>query len=266
MFQEKLKNLIILFNILRFPIATTYRSLALFVLILGLFKFFFLERGIALKEQGNRKKMSVHSSRYTSRQKDYNDILKVKGHVDESDKLMLKMANGDADAFNRLYIEFCPILRRLFANSNFRHMSLDDFTQEVFTRLWQQRENYRGTSCFLTYLLGIARYTLSEKIRQSYKMARIVNLEELKDFTLDSHNGLSQPEVELYLKELAAAVKESKAKLTAKQCEVLELSLTKENSLHKASKKLGCSPDALRCRLKRARKRSRELLAPILER
>jgi len=178
---------------------------------------------------------------------------------------MQKVANDEVDAFDSLYNEFCPILRRLFAKCDHRHMSLDDFIQEVFTRLWQQRKNYRGTSCFLTYLLGIARYTLNEKMRQSYKMARMGNLEELASFTLDSHDDLSQPEAKFYLKELAAALKEAKAKLTAKQRQVLELSQATETSLHKASQKLGCSPEALRCRLKRARKRSRELLAPILE-
>jgi len=178
---------------------------------------------------------------------------------------MRKVANGDIDAFDRLYDEFCPILRRLFANHIDRHMSLDDFTQEVFTRLWQHRKNYRGTSCFLAYLLGIARYTLNEKIRQSYKMARMENLEEIASFTLDSHDALSQPEAALYIKELTAALEKARANLTAKQRQALELSQTAETSLQKASQKLGCSPEALRCRLRRARKRSWELLAPILE-
>lgn len=189
----------------------------------------------------------------------------LNGHTDKATRLMRKVANGDIDAFERLYDEFNPILRRIFTNYDRHPMSLDDFIQEIFTRLWQQRKNYRGTSSFLTYLLGIARYTLNDKMRQSYKMARIENLEELASFTLDSHDDLSQPEAKFYLKELAAAVKEAKAKLTAKQRQVLELSQTTETSLHKASQKVGCSPEALRCRLKRARKRSRELLAPILE-
>lgn len=220
---------------------------------------------VAMSEQGKRITCAAHGHQSGSRPHGYKNGSTFKGHIDEAAKLMRKVANGDIDAFNCLYDEFCPILRRLFAKCDHRHMSLDDFIQEVFTRLWQQRKNYRGTSCFLTYLLGIARYTLNEKIRQSYKMARIGNLEELASFTLDSHDDLSQPEAKCYLKELAAAVKEAKAKLTAKQRQVLELSQNTETSLHKASQKLGCSPEALRCRLKRARKRSRELLASILE-
>lgn len=191
----------------------------------------------------------------------------LNGHIDKAANLMRRVTNGDIDAFECLFDEFGPVLRRIFINYDLYSMSLDDLVQEIFTRLWQQRKNYRGTSCFLTYLLGIARYTLKEEMRQSYKinMARIEYLEELTNFTLDSRDSLSQPEATFYLKELTAALKEAKNKLTAKQQQVLELSQAPVTSLHKASQKIGCSPNALRCRLKRARKRSRELLAPILE-
>lgn len=184
---------------------------------------------------------------------------------DEDVRLMRKVANGDLEAFDCLYRKFCPIIGRLFASYDCHRVSLDDLIQEVFTRLWQQRRNYRGTSCFLAYLLGIARHTLNEKIRQSYKMARMENLEELVSFTLDSHDALSQPEAELYIEELTAALKEAKAKLTAKQRQALELSQATETSLHKASQKLGCSPKALECCLRRARKQLQRQLASFLE-
>ena len=222
---------------------------------------------IVMRERGTRISYTDQSRRCSPIPLGYTNRATLHGDMDEATLLMRRVTNGDIDAFDRLYNEFSPILRRLFARCDHRHMSLDDFIQEVFTRLWQQRRNYRGTSCFLTYLLGIARYTLNEKLRQSYRlnMKRVENLEELAPFTLDSHDSLSQPEAKFYLKELAAALKAAKDKLTVKQRQVLELSQATETSLHEASKKLGCSPDALRCRLKRARKRSRELLAPILD-
>lgn len=227
---------------------------------------FWLDRKqLVMMERGNKMTFTTHDRRSGSEPHGYENTTTLKGHIDQAAELMRKVSDGDVDAFDRLYDQFGPVLRRVFANCDDRHMSSDDFIQEVFTRLWQQRKNYRGTSRFLTYLLGIARYTLNEKMRQSYKMARMGYLEGLTGFTVDSHDSLSQPEAELYGKELTAALKEAKAKLTAKQRQVLELSQATKVSLHKASRKLGCSPQALRCRLKRARKRSRLLLAPILE-
>ena len=96
-------------------------------------------------------------------------------------------------------------------------------------------------------------------------MSRIEGLDKLAIFTLDSDDVMSQPETELYIKELTTVLKEVRAKLTAKQQQALELSQAIDTSLHKTSQKLSCTPEALRCRLMRARKRSRELLMSFLE-
>jgi RNA polymerase sigma factor (sigma-70 family) len=212
-----------------------------------------IKKGTAQDRQSDRKPQG------------YKNRSTLNGHADKATRLMRKVANDDIDAFERLYNEFNPILRRLFANYNHHPILLDDLIQEIFTRLWEQRKNYRGTSCFLTYLLGIARYTLKEKIIQSYKIARMGDLQELSSFTLGTYGDLSQPELQFYLKELADAVQKTKAKLTPKQQQALALSQSSETSFHKVSLKIGCSPNALRCRLKRARRRSRELLKPILD-
>lgn len=191
-------------------------------------------------------------------------VRRSSANVDEATRLMRKVAAGDIEAFTRLYDEFSPTLRRFFANYSGPHMPLDDFIQEVFTRLWQQRKNYRGTSCFMTYLLGIARHTLSDQIRKSRKIVGI-HLKEHTRFPADSHGELSEPEAALSFKELIAALERARARLTAKEREALELSQAVNGPLWKASQELGCSREALRSRLKRARKRSLRSLATVLQ-
>jgi RNA polymerase sigma factor (sigma-70 family) len=183
--------------------------------------------------------------------------------MDEAAELMRKVAGGDKEAFARLYQGFCPILRRFFADYNGHRVPLDDFLQEVFMRLWEHRNNYHNTSCFLAYLLGIARHTFYEEIRKSQKIAA-VRLKECADVRTDSLSDLSRPEAELAFSELVAALKRVRARLTAKQREAIELSQAPEVSLGQAAQELGCSRTALQCRLKRARKRLRELLARAL--
>ena len=182
--------------------------------------------------------------------------------VDEAAEFMRKVAAGDTEAFDRFYDTFHPVLRRLFAVCGGRHMSSDDFIQEVFIRFWQQRKNFQGKSCLATYLLAIARHTLNEHCRQSRKIASI-QLKTPMGLAADSHNGLSDPEAELYLKELAAAVERARGKLTAKERHALEVSQVTDVALKKLSSGPGCSREAIRSRLKRARKRSLGLLAPI---
>ncbi len=184
--------------------------------------------------------------------------------LDESTKLMRKVANGSVEAFDCLYFKFCPILRRLFASWDGHYTSSDDFIQKIFTRLWEQRKNFRGESSFPTYLFSIARHTLNEEIRRSCKIAKI-DLKEHPGFGRDSHNGLSQPEAEFYLKELTVTFEEAKSRLTVGQRQALEVFHSAGVPFGEASKILGCSPKALECRLHRARKRVRELLAPVLK-
>ncbi len=182
--------------------------------------------------------------------------------VDQAAGLMAKVAAGDSEAFGCFYDMFHQVLRRLFALRDGRPMSADDFVQEVFTRFWQQRKNFQGKSCLATYLLAIARHTLKEHCRKARKIAPIP-LKTPMGLASDSHNGLSDPEAELYLKELAAAVERARGRLTAKEQQALEISQATDVALGKAPSKPDCSREALRSRLKRARKRSLGFLAPV---
>ena len=183
---------------------------------------------------------------------------------EDGTELMRKAAKGDAKAFSRLYYTSIPILRLFLAKRGGHCSEPDDFIQKVLIRLWQQRENFRGESSFLTYLLAIARYTLNEEVRQSRKTARI-RMEAGPGYAGDSRNELSQPEVELYLQELHAALERAEAKLTAEQRQALEVSQAADVTLHEASKALGCSSKALECRLRRARNQLRRPLASVLK-
>lgn len=176
-----------------------------------------------------------------------------KSPLDESDKLMRKVAEGDSEAFKCLHHRFAPILRQIFVRRGANLGSSDDFIQKIFTCLWERRRDFRGESSFETYLISIARHTLNKEIKQSRKTAE-TGLKERPGF--DGHSSLSQPESEFYLKELADSLERAKAKLTAKQRQALGAS-------QEASGKPGCSDGAFRSRLKRARNRLRELIAPF---
>jgi RNA polymerase sigma-70 factor (ECF subfamily) len=186
-----------------------------------------------------------------------------KTKLDENVVLMQKVADDDAEAFNCLYHKFSPVLRRLLANWNGHYTSADDLIQKIFTRLWEQRKNFRAESSFQTYLFSIARYTLNEEKRQFYRIVKI-HLKKHSMFDSGSCNGLSQPEAEFHLNELAAAFEKVKSKLTDEQRQALELFHAIDIPFYKASKMVGCSLKALESRLYRARKRSLELLTLIL--
>lgn len=187
-----------------------------------------------------------------------------KGLVDESTRLMQRVPAGDFEAFERLYTRFAPTLMHLFVRRGTDLTLAEDLTQKVFVCLWERRKNFRAESSFEAYLFSIAKRTLSKEIRESRRVAEM-GLKAHPELNEGSHSGLSDQELELYLRELAAAVRRAKAKLTSEQRQALAVSQSRRISFSTLAQKLGCSQEALKSHLKRARRRMRELLAPILD-
>jgi RNA polymerase sigma-70 factor (ECF subfamily) len=182
--------------------------------------------------------------------------------LDENARLMLKVAEGDIESFDRLFQRLAPLLMHLFVRRGADLNSADDLAQKIFIHLWRQRKSFRGESSFETYLFSIARHTLHKEIRQTRKIAKISSKKQ-KDFDENTYNTLSRPEAEFYLQELINALEAAKAKLTEKQFQALEAAQEPDIDLHKVLEELGCSKGVYKSRLKRARKRLRELLAPF---
>jgi RNA polymerase sigma-70 factor (ECF subfamily) len=182
--------------------------------------------------------------------------------LDENAGLMRKAADGDIKAFKRLYQRYAPLLKQLFVIRGVDQNSADDFVQKIFTCLWQQRKSFRGESSFETYLFSIAGHTLNKEIRQSHKRNEISS-KKYQQSDGDTGKILSQPEAECYLHELTDAFEAAKTKLTDEQMQALEVALEPDIDLNKKLEELGYSKEAYKKRLKRARKRLRELLNPI---
>ena len=188
----------------------------------------------------------------------------AKVRVNERARLMQKVAAGDLGAFERLYRRFAPILMYFFVRRGADLALADDLTQKVFLCLWQRRKSFGAESSFEAYLFSVAKHTQSKEIRESRRVAE-TGLREHPDLNKDSHSALSDPETELYLKELAAAVERAKARLSVQERQALAAAQAGHIPFSIAAQKLACSKEALKSRLKRARRRMRELLASILE-
>lgn len=172
--------------------------------------------------------------------------------------------HDDIKAFEHLYGKLRPVLEQILESYDNHGMSPDDFIQEVFTRLWQSRMSFRGESRYFTYLYGIAKNTVNEEIRRSRKI-RTKELKGRKAINKNTCRGLSEPENVLFTKELMIVLEKARmAKLTSKERQAMELSQVNDASLTEISQIAGCSREAFKSRLKRARKRSNKLIDPDL--
>ncbi|HLJ55144.1 MAG TPA: RNA polymerase sigma factor [Chthonomonadaceae bacterium] len=70
-------------------------------------------------------------------------------------QLMLRVRDGDVEAFREIATRYREPLRRYFASLIADRSQADDFAQETLLRLWASRERYEPSGKFSAYLFQI---------------------------------------------------------------------------------------------------------------
>ena len=89
--------------------------------------------------------------------------------VDPSTALMLRVRDGDADAFARLVSLWQDRLVTLFLHQTGDHATAEDLTQEVFLRVYRARGSYQPTAKFTTWVHTIAGNVASDLRQRAYR-------------------------------------------------------------------------------------------------
>ena len=181
----------------------------------------------------------------------------LKRRQDNNTFLMSRLKCGDTIAFAILYIKHRSYLIDYLAGIGIVDGRSEDLAHEVFIRIWENRQFFRGDSTFHTYMLAIAVNVVREQNRQiqrenaAYRqLAYVTNL----------NRRPLQPEEELLDAERMKRIEQSISKLSEKRRQALELMLKEDVSLKKAAEKAGCSYDAFCRRIHEARKQLKGLL------
>jgi len=88
---------------------------------------------------------------------------------DPSTALMLRVRDGDADAFARLVALWQNRLLTLFLHHTGDHATAEDLAQEVFLRVYRARRTYKPTAKFTTWIHTIANNAASDLRQRSYR-------------------------------------------------------------------------------------------------
>jgi RNA polymerase sigma-70 factor (ECF subfamily) len=169
-------------------------------------------------------------------------------YLDEDTKLMIRVSEGDREAYNRLYKKHFFTVVCFARNFNSQIQSSEDVAQEVFRIIWRKREGYRPTAVFKTYLLGCAKI---DSIAHEIWFLRS---------STNSSAFSSQPASEIDMSEAIANVQKAKLQLSDKQFQAVELFHDMHMPISKAAKVAKCSEKAFECRLARAHKRLRQIM------
>lgn len=180
-------------------------------------------------------------------------------YLDEDTRLMIKVSEGDRDAYSELYSKHFSAVVSFTASLSGWLQSPEDIAQEVFYRIWKKRKEYRPTAAFKTYLFGCARIVLLERLKSSKKDLTAHEIWFLR-LSTSSSTVLSQSTSEVDMTETISKVQKAKSQLTAKQFQAVELFHDMHMSISKAARLTGCTEKAFECRLARAHKKLHQIL------
>jgi len=88
---------------------------------------------------------------------------------DPSTRLMLRVRDGDVDAFEELLGLWQPRLVTLFLHHTGDHATAEDLAQEVFLRVFRARSTYQPTAKFTTWVHTIANNVARDLRDRAYR-------------------------------------------------------------------------------------------------
>ncbi len=177
---------------------------------------------------------------------------------DEDIRFMMEVRDGNRGAYDRIYQRYFTTVASFVARHGGRHQGCEDLAQEVFARVWHRRAQYRPLGPVRNYLFGIAANVLRES-RAKYHGQVAVGIDELEDV---ADTGGVSPPARAESAEQVQALCTLMTRLSTRQRQVLELVYLVGLGPEEAARRLGCSVEALRVHLCKARQRLRKLARP----
>jgi RNA polymerase sigma-70 factor (ECF subfamily) len=174
-------------------------------------------------------------------------------------RLLRQAQKGDSQAFAELYVALRPLVEGFvgFLDGQTPTQEREDVAQEVFLRVWEGLQAYKGESSAETYLLGLARNVLGEHRRQQQSyMAVLKDLANVLRQSPDSGKGVDAVE-------LARYVRQARAQLSGSHRQAIEWVVVQGLPVAEAARQAGCTVEAFCQRLARAKCRMSQLLAQL---
>lgn len=193
----------------------------------------------------------------------------VSRSADPSTALMLRVRDGDAQAFEELVALWQDRLVTLFRHHTGDHAIAEDLAQEVFLRVYRARASYKPTAKFTTWIHTIANNVSSDLRQRAYRRKErgvpqnvsastsAIGLEHLAV----AASGM-RPARQADRSELRDVVQEAIASLADNQRMAVLLAKFEHCSYEEIAQAMGLSVPAVKSLLFRARDQLREKLGP----
>ena len=176
-------------------------------------------------------------------------------------RLMLRVKNGDHDAFGQLVERYNARLFGFFRRRFGDRQEAEDLTQEVLLRLFRSRHSYQPRALFSTWVFHITQNVARNavRLRQRHPCVRLpMTANEMRSSTAD------MPSRPLERAELASVVRAAIANLGERQRTALELHQFHDHTYAEVAAQLAITPKAAKSLLYRTRNLLRARLSLVL--
>lgn len=171
--------------------------------------------------------------------------------MDEEQKLIKQIVDGDEEALRRLYeITSRGVYQYIFNLVNNKETA-EDIMIETYIQVWLSANRFRGDSKVLTWMFGIARnLAMNEINKRDYSHSNLTDkeFESEKQFHITSQN------------EIAELISIALKNLPFKYREVLDLIFIHEFTYEEISKILDIPLNTVKTRIFNAKEKLREIL------
>lgn len=174
--------------------------------------------------------------------------------MDEESLAIERVRSGAIQAYAILVRKYETRVRGYCLGALGNAADADDAAQEIFIKAYQSLDRFAGRSSFSTWIYRIAANHCRDLLRRKAR-TRAESLDALSDEQGDWLEGqiAVQPQVDRPT-DRTIEVRQALTAMTSQAREVLVLREVQEMSYQETARALGCSLDAVKARLRRARK------------
>jgi len=174
----------------------------------------------------------------------------------EEQELMMKVKEGDEDAFRILFERYKGKLMKFAFGMIGNYSIAEDIVQEVFVKLFLSRKNYKPISSFRAYIYRIAHNICVNFLKsRRYREMSHLSIEDMKGVEPSSFN-----ESEYEERERIEILKREMKNLPEKQRTAIQLALLEGMSYEEIAHVIGCSYNAAKLLVFRAKEKLMEML------
>ncbi len=161
---------------------------------------------------------------------------------DTNKELVILLKNGDMQAFDKIYNKYCKRLFGFVVRYVKHEEDAEEIVQEVFIKIWENRDKINVFSAFESFLFTIAYNSTMSIIRKRINEKKY--LEHLKVIQ-EVHNP---PEIisEIEFNELKTKIDSLLNELTPRQQEIFRLSREEGLTHEEIAEKLDLSPNTVK--------------------